>query len=123
MDYLSGMQAPSDPSVTTIARRRRRSPEELADRILAAAREEFKLHGLSGATTAAIARRADVTEAQLFRYFESKAELFREAVFAPLNRHLREFLEGQSEPPESADYRPAASHYITELHRFLNDNG
>ena len=72
--------------------KKRRSTEENMDRILRAAADEFKASGFSGATTASIARRADVTQTQLFRYFASKADLYREAVFKPLNQHFLEFL-------------------------------
>jgi AcrR family transcriptional regulator len=67
------------------ARRKRRSPGELNARILKAAAAEFRRAGYIGATTAAIAQKADVTEAQLFRYFGSKSNLFREAIFRPLD--------------------------------------
>ena len=65
------------------AKRKRRSPEELKDRIIAAAGVEFRRGGYAKATTAAIAHRAKVTETQIFRYFDSKANLFREAIFKP----------------------------------------
>ena len=71
--------------------RRRRSAEEIKDRLLSAAREEFGSKSFTGATTAAIARRADVAEVQMFRYFPSKADLFHEAVFAPLIEHFQCF--------------------------------
>ena len=71
---------------TTAAKktRRRRPAEELVDRILEAAGDEFKKNGYSGSTAAVIARAAGVTEAQIFRYFKSKADLFRSAIFEPL---------------------------------------
>src|SRR5215831_2266036 len=72
-------------------KRAKRSSAEVMERLLTAAREEFRRRGFAGATTAAIARNAAVTEAQLFRYFESKSDLFREAVFEPLDKHFSEF--------------------------------
>ncbi|MFT3967437.1 MAG: TetR/AcrR family transcriptional regulator [Sphingobium sp.] len=93
------------------------------DRIIRAAEEEFKLAGYSGATTAAIARRAEVTEAQLFRYFASKSELFREAIFTPLNRHFTDFLTSQlGENGNVASIRKRTRQYITELQDFLSDH-
>lgn len=104
-------------------RRKRRSSEEIMDRIVRAAEEEFKAAGYAGATTAAIARRADVTEAQLFRCFSSKAELFREAIFIPLNRHFTDFLASQDGDTENAvPRRDRARRYITELQAFLGDH-
>lgn len=106
-------------STAPAPRRKRRSPEEIMDRILQAAGEEFERAGYAGATTASIARAADVTEAQLFRYFASKAELFREAIFRPLNRHFVEF-QSRHVAEVSADrsHRGLAHEYIAELQDF-----
>lgn len=105
----------TEAGVTT--RRKRRSPEELRDRVIEAASEEFERSGYSGATTAAIARRADVTEAQIFRYFASKADLFRTAIFQPLNRHFADFQARQ--PADDVPVREGARAYITELQDFI----
>lgn len=102
------------------ARRKRRSPEELRDLILAAAAAEFEDLGYGGATTAAIARRAETTEAQIFRLFSSKADLFRAAVFEPLNRHFEEFHARQVRlAAEGATRRDMAAGYIAELQDFV----
>ena len=112
------VQPPPTPS-----RRRRRSPEQLTTRILHAAAEEFKRLGYAGATTAAIARRADVTEAQLFRYFGSKANLFREAIFEPLDEQLLAFTNVHFDNgPDSPLFQKNASLYIEELRKFISEN-
>ena len=91
------------------------------DRIIRAAADEFKASGFSGATTAAIARNAEVTEAQLFRYFASKAELFRESVFKPLNQHFLDFNCGPLSDAAEAETRGDLSRrYISELRQFLS---
>jgi AcrR family transcriptional regulator len=106
-----------------VVKRTRRSRDDILDRIVRAAREEFKRSGFAGATTAAIARRADVTEAQLFRYFGSKSNLFRETIFKPVDQHFLSFMN-QHLP----DIRKAASTaqmselYATELQRFIREN-
>lgn len=100
-------------------RRKRRSPEAIRGLIIAAAGAEFEEHGYSGATTAAIARRADVTEAQIFRFFESKQDLFREAIFEPLNRHFSEFHASTMAEAGAADFRGNATRYINELQDFM----
>lgn len=101
-------------------RRRRRSSEEVADRILEAAAEEFELSGYSGATTAAIARRAEVTEAQIFRFHASKQDLFRAAIFTPLNRHFADFQARTVADPEAGrDGHDLARAYIGELQEFM----
>lgn len=101
-------------------RRKRRSPQDLREAILSAAAAEFEANGFAGATTAAIARRAETTEAQIFRLFASKAELFRASVFAPLNRHFAQFharvLDGESRPAIPHDL---AARYIDELQDFI----
>lgn len=102
-------------------KRKLRSKAEINRLLLGAAREEFKRYGFAGATTAAIARNARVTETQLFRHFPSKADLFRAAVFEPLNGHLLEFL--QREPGDTlSDRRGQAQHYIGELQKFLGEH-
>jgi AcrR family transcriptional regulator len=104
-------------------RRKRRSSEEVADRILEAAAEEFELAGYSGATTAAIARRAEVTEAQIFRFYESKQALFRAAIFTPLNRHFAAFHAANvALPGDSGSMREMARRYIGELQDFIEQH-
>jgi AcrR family transcriptional regulator len=104
-------------------RRKRRSPEEIRRRLLDAAREEFKAKGFAGATTAAIARRAEVAEIQMFRYFPAKADLFREAIFAPLRDHFRAFnAEHAPSAVDAASVMDGARLYVAELLAFLDDN-
>lgn len=105
-------------------RRKRRSPEEIMARLLRAASDEFRRAGYAGATTAAIAREAEVTEAQLFRYFASKAELFRVSVFEPLNRSFADFNAAQL-AKGAIDTRPLPQKvrsYIEELQMFIGEH-
>ena len=73
-------------------RRKRRSTQEIIDRIIDAAFLEFGENGYSITTTAAIAKRADVAEALIFTHFGSKAKLFRKAIFKPLDDHFSTFI-------------------------------
>ncbi len=108
---------------TTVPRRRRRTSEEVADRILDAAAEEFEQSGYTGATTAAIARRAEVTEAQIFRFYGSKQELFRAAIFKPLNRHFADFhARHVAAPDDEGTMRELAGRYIGELQDFMEQH-
>jgi len=106
-----------------VAKPKRRSRADLLNRIVAAAADEFKRSGFAGATTAVIARRAGVTEAQLFRYFGSKSNLFRETVFKPVDQHFLRFIN-----THLPDIRDAASNiemtelYATELQRFIREH-
>lgn len=104
------------------ARRSRRSAGELRELILGAAAGEFRDNGYSGATTAAIASRARVTEAQLFRYFPTKANLFRESVFRPLEAEFLRFNVEHLQDDEQgrADYRQQAREYIADLQQFID---
>ncbi|WHO41035.1 TetR family transcriptional regulator [Sphingobium sp. AP49] len=103
-------------------RRKRRSSEEINNRLIAAAQAEFKRLGYAGATTAAIARAAETTEAQLFRSFASKAALFQEAVFRPLSAHLEQFNRDHLISADAAHRADNARLYIAELQRFVADN-
>lgn len=104
-------------------RRKRRTPEEIMERLLSAASEVFAQHGYAGATTSAIARRAGITEAQLFRYFDSKAALFHEAVFKSLNEHFVSFNARQLDHGNGGvNSRDQARLYIDELSHFLSEN-
>lgn len=108
---------------TDVAKRKRRSSEEVRDRVIEAAGVEFERHGYSGATTAAIARRAEVTEAQIFRYFTSKGDLFRTAIFEPLNRHFADFQARQRmSADDKVSQREGARRYITELQDFIGQH-
>lgn len=105
------------------AKLRRRSTEENVDRILRAAADEFTTSGFAGATTAAIARKADVTQTQLFRYFDSKTELFRESIFKPLDQHFLDFLSRFRFDAKDAATRVEKSRvYISELQQFLSEH-
>ncbi|MGZ4395761.1 MAG: TetR/AcrR family transcriptional regulator [Gaiellaceae bacterium] len=54
----------------------RKSAEERREDVLEAAREVFAQHGLSGASTDEIARKAGISQPYLFRLFHTKKELF-----------------------------------------------
>jgi AcrR family transcriptional regulator len=101
-------------------RRPRRSTEEIIDRLLEAAGEEFERNGYGGTTTAEIARRAGVAEWLIFNHFGSKARLFEDSIFKPLNRHFLEFCASN---PAAADdpegIRRESHRYILELQRFI----
>jgi AcrR family transcriptional regulator len=67
----------------------RKSAEERRADVLDAALEVFAEHGLSGASTDEIARRAGISQPYLFRLFHTKKELF----ITSTERCLRETLE------------------------------
>jgi AcrR family transcriptional regulator len=67
----------------------RKSAEQRRDEILDAAIIEFAQHGLEGASTEDIAKRAGISQPYVFRLFGTKKELFT----AVINRCFRETLE------------------------------
>lgn len=103
-------------------RRAPRSTQENMDRIVKAAAREFARHGFAGATTAAIARSANVTEAQLFRYFDSKATLFHETIFKPLDEHFEKFNQRYPDNSRSPHLREHAYLYISQLQDFIQEH-
>ena len=73
--------------------RRRWTAEERRDTILEAAIAEFAEGGLAGASTEAIARRAGISHAYLFRLFGTKHELFLAAVERSYDRVTEAFAQ------------------------------
>jgi AcrR family transcriptional regulator len=77
----------------------RQTAEVRREAVLDAARYEFAQHGLHGASTDAIARRAGISQPYLFRLFGSKKELFlavNEACFARTLETFRAAAAGTS---------------------------
>ncbi|MEW6471280.1 MAG: TetR/AcrR family transcriptional regulator [Actinomycetota bacterium] len=72
-------------------RRKRLSAEARRRLIIDAARDVFLENGEAGARLRDIADRAGITEAYLYRYFTSKAELYHAAVLEPVERIIDDF--------------------------------
>lgn len=101
-------------------RRPRRSSDEVIGRLIDAAVVEFGIHGYAGARTASIAKRADVVEPLLFKYFGSKANLFQRAIFEPLNANYLEFQRRYNREDQSQqDLLKRSREYITHQQEFL----
>ncbi|MHB8695054.1 MAG: TetR/AcrR family transcriptional regulator [Solirubrobacteraceae bacterium] len=75
------------------AKRRYRPEAETRALLIAAATELFSAQGYTETSTSQIAERAGVPEIALFRYFETKANLFRIAIFDPLGALIRRYAE------------------------------
>jgi AcrR family transcriptional regulator len=67
--------------------------------LLESARALFAERGYAGMSTREIARVAAVTEPMIFRHFGSKAKLFGEAVLAPFNTFVSEYIADWSARP------------------------
>jgi AcrR family transcriptional regulator len=77
----------------------RQTAEQRREAVLDSARIEFARHGLHGASTDAIARRAGISQPYLFRLFGTKKELFlavNDACFAETLDLFREAASGKS---------------------------
>jgi AcrR family transcriptional regulator len=110
-------------STGTTKRRPRRSSEEVRDLILGAARELFAAEGYGGATTKAIAERADVSEAVLFRNFSSKEALFEAAVLEPVEEFVRRYTDlwsGARLPPGTPE--EVMRQYTEALYDIVSEN-
>ena len=70
--------------------------------LLESARALFAERGYAGTSTREIARAASVTEPMIFRHFGSKAKLFEEAVLAPFNTFVSEYIADWAARPRGA---------------------
>jgi AcrR family transcriptional regulator len=101
-------------------RRARRSTDEVIDLIIEAARDEFELNGYEGTKTAAIARKAQVAEALIYSNFGSKAKLFHDSIFKPLNQHFLQFSATHLVDADDAEgVKEWTRQYIQELQQFV----
>jgi AcrR family transcriptional regulator len=111
---------PSLKSKVVRKKRPRRSTELVLDLLIEAARQEFEEKGFEGTSTAAIARRAGVTEALIFSKFGTKSRLFHDSIFKPLDQHIVQFsaahLGALGDPEE---FTKDTRIYIRELQQFI----
>lgn len=103
-------------------RRRRRTADAARGEIIAAARELFAEKGYAGTTTRDIAVRARASEVLIFRYFQSKANLFRETMVVPFEQELKDFLAANP-PREGAPQFSEARDFVGELYNRLRLHG
>lgn len=71
---------------------KRMSKEKRREQILSSAKTVFIDKGFNGATTVEIAKEAGISEVTLFRYFDSKKELFMESIKPVLFNSLEQGL-------------------------------
>jgi AcrR family transcriptional regulator len=102
-----GTTANRKGSSATDPPRKRRATHELRRRILTSASELFAEKGFSGVSTREIAKQANVTERQIYRYYSSKAVLFEEAVAEPITGFITDYVEqwDESRPETSTEYQ------------------
>lgn len=85
---------------------KRMSKEERREQILESALTVFIEKGYNGSTTVDIAKEADISEVTLFRYFDSKKQIFMDAIEPILITSLKKSLELSKdlEPMKQLEY-------------------
>jgi AcrR family transcriptional regulator len=102
--------------------RQRRRPGEGRRLLLEAAREVFSEHGYARASTRAIAERAGVAEALLFRNFGSKASLFGEVALHPFKDFIAEWKALHPGKDEFRSERELAVAFISRIYELFAEN-
>jgi AcrR family transcriptional regulator len=101
----------------------RRTPQEVRELLLGAARSTFAARGYARSSTREIADAAGVSEALLFRHFGTKANLFELAVLEPFHGFMDAYVESR---PEISDGPPPpevpSRDYIESLYDILTAN-
>lgn len=95
-------------------KKRRRKGNTARANIIAAALELFAERGYARTTTRDIALRAESSEVLLFRYFQNKANLFREAVVDPFHSFMQRFLEAQLIAPGPVPFS-GSQEFVSQL--------
>jgi AcrR family transcriptional regulator len=107
-------------SASEQGRRARLRPDERRAQIIAVAREVFVESGFDTTRVKDIAGRAGITEAYLFRFFPTKADLFRAAVEEPLMRFVRQLDAETMQLKElAARQRPDRADLLRRFHIIL----
>jgi AcrR family transcriptional regulator len=105
-------------------RRTRRSPQEVRELLLGAARSTFAARGYARASTRDIADAAGVSEALLFRHFGTKANLFERAILDPFHGFMDGYVDGR--PGDITDVPPPpevpSRDYVAPLYDLLSQN-
>lgn len=103
--------------------RRERNKQEKLDRITAAARELFSVHGVDEVTTQQIADRADIGTGTLFLYAKTKGELL---LLVQNSSYVDALVRGRAaaeDIPEVLDAVMAIVRPVVECNRTQIDNG
>lgn len=103
--------------------RRRRPPGEARRLVLVAARDLFARKGYSDTSTREIADAAEVSEPLIFRYFGSKAELFREAFVVPFAGFVDSWVERhRAGELDQLDDRDVVVTYVQAVYELFRSN-
>jgi AcrR family transcriptional regulator len=102
--------------------RRRADWVSSRQRILDAAADLFSQRGYRRTNTMELAQAAGVAEATLFRHFQTKAQLFEQAVISPLRDSIAELTERRRlHPPNVSNEAGSFTFYDEMLHALRKD--
>ena len=103
--------------------RSRRSTGEVRDLVLRSARQLFATEGFERAGTREIAEAAGVTQAAIFRHFDTKEGLFEEAVAEPFETCISRFLDEWGDKEIGPSSNTAIAHsFMTHFYELLRSN-
>ena len=103
-------------------KRPKRTTEEVRRRVLDSAEELFAARGYSGTTTKEIARRAATTEAQIFRAFTSKENLFNAAILSPFETFMARFADEWLPDPARGTPQEALREFAEDLYTLVSEH-
>jgi len=101
-------------------KRPRRTSTDVRELLLRAARDEFLAKGYAGATTKAIAARAEVSETVIFNQFQDKPGLFTAAFVAPFAEVVTEYLEARNDVARSSPQQ-RVERFVDHLSRLARE--
>jgi AcrR family transcriptional regulator len=104
------------------SKRPKRSTQELRRRLLAAAAELFATRGYGGTTTKEIARRAETTEAAIFRVYRSKEELFNAAIMSPFETFMGRYAGEWLPDPTRGTPEEALREFAEDLYTLVSQH-
>jgi AcrR family transcriptional regulator len=97
----------------------RRKPGQLRQELIEVARASFIEAGFKGVSMRQIAARANTTDAMLYRYFDSKAELFEASVLSPFKEFVTGLVsEWQSQPVSSLPNEALLASFTKQVYDF-----
>lgn len=101
-----------------MAQQKRLSKEERREQILKAALKVFTEKGYRGSTTIDIAKKAQISEVTLFRYFSSKKQIFMQSIEPVLLADFKESIK------ESKNLKPEKNleHIFKNRMKFVSEN-
>lgn len=94
-------------------------PEQKAEnhaKILSVAARSFREHGADSSGIGTVMKRVGLTKGGFYRHFESKDDLFVEAVAQALDQMGRSILEVAKSAPEGQALRAIIEHYLSTRH-------